>query len=89
MENKFTKYTFTQRYGMEGIGDMENEWLTYEEIEAKEIRTTAYIEECKAKGIYGQEYTTTIEIEDDPSLDIERKGGDLMSYSMVITDFSK
>lgn len=70
MENKkHTTYTHTQRYGMEGIGDMENEYLTPEQIQANLSKTNAYIEDCKSKGIYGEEYTTTIKVQHDPLFD--------------------
>ena len=52
MQNN-TKYTFTQRYGMEGAGDFVNEYLTEEDIAENKIRRKAYIEDCYDKGIYG------------------------------------
>jgi hypothetical protein len=70
MENKkYTTYTHTQRYGMEGVGDMEHEYLTPKQIQASIERTSAYIEDCKLKGIYGKEYTTEIIVEHDPLFD--------------------
>jgi hypothetical protein len=68
-DKKFTTYTHTQRYGMEGVGDMEHEYLTPEQIQQSLNRTSAYIEDCKLKGIYGKEYTTTIKVEQDPFYD--------------------
>lgn len=68
-ENKFTKYTFTQRYGMECVGDMELEWLTPQETEQRWKDYREYQEKCKQDGTYGQEYNLVIEMEHDPILD--------------------
>ena len=68
-EIKTTTYKHTQRYGMEGIGDMENEYLTPEQIQTNLDRTNTYIEDCKLKGIYGKEYTTSITVDHDPLFD--------------------
>jgi hypothetical protein len=93
MKNKFTKYTFTLRYGMEGFGDMELEGLTDDEREEKFRQNNLYIEECKAKGIYGKEYTQTVEVENDPLLDkryvigVDPYKEASESYSFIITNF--
>jgi hypothetical protein len=52
---KTTKITLTQRYGMEGMGDTEHEYLTETEIEKSYRERTAYIQSCILKGIYGKE----------------------------------
>ena len=83
-----TTVTITQRYGREGVGDLENEWLTDEEIEAKGIQSKAYIAECKAKGIYGKKYTMTISVENDETLD-KKESSPTESYRGEIIDFSK
>ena len=85
---KFTTVVVTQRYGMEGVGDLENEWLTDEEIEAKGIQSKAYIAECKEKGIYGKEYTNTLSVEVDEVFD-KKEEKLTESYSFQIIDFSK
>ena len=84
-ENKFTKYTFTQRYGMEGVGDMEQEWMTPEEIEQSISQDKIRVQQLKDLGLYGQEYTQTIEIQNDPIFDKQIKPTE--SYSFVIMDF--
>lgn len=83
--NKFTKYTFTQRYGMEGVGDMELEWLTDEERKERWEQNSALIEKCKRNGTFGQKYTQTIEMQNDPMLD--KPSTPTESYSFVIMDF--
>lgn len=65
MENKFTTYTFTQRKGMEGVGDMEENAFTPEAVVAWEER----IKQLKESGEYGEEYTMNISIEHDPIFD--------------------
>ncbi len=85
MNNKFTKYTFTQRYGMEGVGDMEQEWMTPEEIEQSISQDKIRVQQLKDAGLYGQEYTQTIEIENDPTLD--KPTTPTESYGFVIMDF--
>ena len=87
MTNNFTKHTFTQRYGMEGVGDMWAEWATDKELQEERQRHSTYVKECIAKGIYGQEYTTTIEIEKDPNFSKRPKSKKLTeSYKMIIWD---
>jgi hypothetical protein len=66
---KFTEYNLTQKYGMEGVGDMEMEWLTPKEQEERWEQNKQYVENCKADGSYGKEYTTKISIQHDPTLD--------------------
>jgi hypothetical protein len=86
MKSNFTKYTFTQRYGMEGIGDTELEYLTDEERKERWEQNSAWIEKCKKNGTFGQEYTQTVEIENDPIIDKPSKATE--SYSFQIIDFS-
>lgn len=83
--NKFTKYTFTQRYGMEGVGDMELEWTTPEEMEQSISQDKIRVQQLKDAGLYGQEYTQTIEIQHDPTFD--KPITPIESYSFVIMDF--
>lgn len=40
----FTEYNFTQRMGMEGIGDMEMEWLAPKEQEERWEQYRIYVE---------------------------------------------
>jgi len=86
MKDRFTKHTFTQRYGMEGVGDMELEYLTDEERKERWKQNSAWIEECKRNGTFGQEYTQTIEIENDLMFDKPSKPTE--SYLFHIIDFS-
>lgn len=88
MENKFTEYKLTQRYGMEATGDMWQDWATEEEIKQESENFSQYVEECKAKGIYGQEYTTIIMMEQDPLFDKPTKNT-TESYRFEIIDFGK
>lgn len=89
MKEKFTKYTVTQKAGMEGIGDMELEWLTPQETEQRWKEYREYQERCKQNGTYGQEYDLVIEIENDPTLSLKPKSiKPTESYKMVIIDFS-
>ena len=89
MENKkFTSYTFTQRMGMEGVGDMEYEWMTQEEIENSIQQDKIRVAKLKESGEYGKEYNTTIEIEHDPTFD-NNPQKPTESYKSVIIDFSK
>jgi hypothetical protein len=83
-EIKTTTYKHTQRYGMEGIGDMEHEYLTPEQVQANLDRTSAYIEDCKLKGIYGKEYTTSITVNHDPLFDDNKVGTVSDSFRMEI-----
>ena len=85
MKNKFTKYSFTQRHGMEGIGDMEHEWMTPEEIEASIRQDKIRVQQLKDEGIYGQEYTQIIEVENDQMFD--RPITSTESYKFAIIDF--
>lgn len=86
MRNKFTEYKFTQRYGMEATGDMWQEWATKEEIEQERENFSQYVEECKAKGTYGQEYTTIMMVEQDPLFDKPSKK-QTESYRMHFINF--
>lgn len=83
-DKKYTTYKHTQRYGMEGVGDMEHEYLTPEQIQESLDRTNAYIEDCKLKGIYGKEYTTIIKVEHDPLLDDNKVNIASESFRMEI-----
>lgn len=88
-EIKFTSYTFTQRMGMEGVGDMEQEYMSPAEITESIRQDKERIEKLKASGQYGKEYTTTIRIETDPILDrLEWGGGTSTSYKMEIINLS-
>jgi hypothetical protein len=82
MKQKFTKYTLTQRYGMEGIGDMELEWLTPQEKEQRWKDYKNYQEKCKQDGIY----TQIIEMQQDPLFC--KSSTPTESYSFQIIDFS-
>lgn len=87
-EIKFTTYNVTQKYGMEGIGDMELDWLTPEEQESRWNEYRKYVEETKKDGRYGKEYQTNISIESDPTLDYPSEAA-YTSFSMQIIDFSE
>lgn len=66
---RFAKHTIVQKYGMEGIGDMEMDWLSPKEQELKWEKYRNYVEECRRDGRYGKEYSTVIEMEHCPYLD--------------------
>lgn len=83
MKNKFTTYTFTQRKGMEGLGDMEENAFTPESIAAREER----IKQLKRSGEYGEEYTMSISIENHPEFDNPPMPYS-ESYSFAILDLS-
>ena len=86
-KNGFIKTHWKVRLGMEGEGDMENEWLSPEEIAKKRKLQEEYITELKRTGDYGKEVDWTIEIEDDRTFDtFQNKSTE--SYSMQIIDFS-
>lgn len=90
MENKFTKYTLTQKYGMEGIGDMELEWLTPQETEQRWKDYREYVEKCKKDGTYGKEYDLVINMQHDPHLDsVSKVQLEKTAFSFGITDFNK
>lgn len=87
MENKFTTYTFKQRKGMGGVGDMEENAFTAEAIAAREER----IKQLKESGEYGEEYEMSICVENDDTFDNYIAGCDPItgeSYSMTIIDLS-
>lgn len=86
MKDEFTKYSITQRHGMEGIGDMELEYLTPQEKEQRWKEYREYQEQCRKENIYSKEYTQTIEIQDNPLF--EKPLTPTESYKIVITDFS-
>ena len=86
MKNKFTTYTFTQRLGLEGIGDMEHEWLTIEEIEQSIAQDKIRVQKLKDEGVYGQEYTTTFIVEQDDIFD-QKESKPTESYRMEIINF--
>lgn len=100
-DKNFTTYTFTQKMGMEGIGDMAWEWMTQEEIEKHIVQDKIRVQKLKDAGLYGKEYTTTIEIEHDPILDGELSTPEeiinppqkdktiIHNYSFIIWDASK
>jgi len=89
MENsKFTTVTFTQRLGMEGVGDMEREWMSIEEIEQSISQDKIRVQQLKDAGVYGDEYTTTVSVEHDDSFD-DRVGSPTESYRFEIVDFGK
>lgn len=86
-DDRFSYFTFTGRKGMEGEGDMENEWLSPEEIAAKRKANQEYIKELKETGEYGKEYEIKIEMEHDPFF-MPSPTSPTESYSMVIMDLS-
>ena len=89
MKKQYTKYTITQKRGMEGIGDMELEWLTPEQVEQRWKDYREYQEQCKQDGTYGQKYDLVIEMEHDPTLDYIPKTKSLeTSVSFQIVDWS-
>ena len=86
-ETKFTEYIITQKYGMEGIGDMEMEWLTPKEQEDRWEEYRNYVEQTKKDGTYGKEYQTKISMVHDSLLDQEIKSEKpLISFSTIIWD---
>jgi hypothetical protein len=86
-KDKFTKYTLTQRYGMESVGDMYYEYMSPEDIEKDRIKHSSYIEDCKLKGIYGKEYTISLNIQHDPMYDSPMKNNNgSVSYRMTFLD---
>jgi hypothetical protein len=84
MDKKFTEFKLTQRYGMEGKGDWEDEWRTPEEIEQSNKAFKEYVENCKRKGIYGKEYTINIQMEHADMFDNFNSNKASESYRMVI-----
>jgi len=86
MKNKFTTYTFQQRLGLEGIGDMEHEWMTPEEIEQSIAQDKIRVQKLKDVGVYGQEYTTTFIVEQDDIFD-HKESKPTESYRMEIINF--
>lgn len=86
----FTEYNFTQRMGMEGIGDMEMEWLTPKEQEERWEQRRIYVEKCKADGSYGKEYTTKIFMQHDPALDspVKHNNKSFTSSSIILHDIT-
>lgn len=68
-EDKITTYTITQKYGMEGVGDFELEWLTPKEKEVRLEKLSNYIEQVKLYDKYGKEWEMKIGVKYDPHLD--------------------
>ena len=87
-KNNFTTYTSTQRYGMEGIGDMEHEYMTSEEIEQNFSQEKERVKRLKESGLYRQEYTTTVSIEKEDVLDY-KETKITESFKMVLIDYGK
>ena len=89
-DNKFTKLDLTLKYGMEGVGDMEMECLTEEEQTQRWKDKAKYIQDCKDKGIYGEEYTMTVRMHHDPILDAPTSViKPTTTYSCVMWDVNK
>ena len=83
---KFTTFTFTQRMGMEGVGDMEQVWMTQQEIEESIRQDKEKVQRLKDSGEYGKEYTTTISIEYDPTID-NTINNPTESYNFTVINF--
>lgn len=88
MKKKMTEYRMIQKYGMEGVGDFEHEYLTSKEVKESNERRSSYIQDCKLKGIYGKEYTTVLNIEHDPLYDNNQNIKSCESFRMTILNIN-